>query len=116
MSLKSTLKSLADYSANPYEAKYKPKKEMIKLFVGLMITLPIFLGLCSGFIILAAAPIFIYWIVMYFRAAEYWKDLGWKLRWYILPVIPLTILGLYFAIDKTLFNLIGVIFRLIGFK
>ena len=116
MSLKRDLKTLADFNDNPYEATYQPKKEMIKLFIGLMITLPLFLGFCHNFAILAVGPLFIYWIVIYFRAAEYWKSLGWKRRWYYLPAIPLTILGLYLAMSGVLFEGIGMFFRLLGFK
>ncbi len=107
MSLKKDLKKLADFSDNPYDAEYKPKKEMIRLFVGLLITLPLFLGFSCQFYILISGPLFIYWIVIYFRAAEYWKELGWKLRWYILPIIPLIILGLYLALSQALINGIG---------
>lgn len=107
MSLKRDLKTLAEFSDNPYDAKYKPKKEMMRLFVGLMITLPLFLGFSCQFYILISGPLFIYWIIIYFRAAEYWKELGWKLRWYILPAIPMTILGLYLALSQKLIELIG---------
>lgn len=107
MSLKKDLKALSEFSDNPYDAKYKPKKEMIRLFVGLLITLPLFLGFSCQFYILITGPLFIYWIVIYVRSAEYWKELGWKLRWYILPVIPLTVLGLYLAISQALVNGIG---------
>ena len=107
MSLKSDLKALAKFSENPYDATYKPKKEMIRLYVGLMITLPIFLGFCCQFYILASAPIFIYWIVIYFRAAEYWKELGWKMRWYYIPAAIMTVFGLYLAISQNLVKGIG---------
>lgn len=113
MSLKRDLKVLSDFNDNPHDATYRPEKEMIKLFIGLMVTLPIFLGLCYKFFILAVGPLFIYWIVFYFRSAEYWKSLGWKRRWYYLPAIPLTLLGLYLAATGTLLGLIGSFFTLL---
>ena len=112
MSLKRDLKVLSDFNDNPHDAKYRPEKEMIKLFIGLMVTLPIFLGLCHNFAILAFGPLFIYWIVIYFRSAEYWKSLGWKRRWYYLPAIPMTLLGFYLAISGVLFSAIGSFFSL----
>lgn len=110
MSLKKDLKALADFSDNPYDAKYKPKKEMIRVFVGLMITLPLFIGFSCQFYILITGPLFIYWIIIYFRSVEYWKELGWKKRWYFLPAIPLTALGLYLAFTQALIKGIGWFF------
>ncbi len=107
MSLKKDLKTLAEFNDNPFDAKYRPVKEMRRLFIGLMITLPLFLGFSCQFYILITGPIFIYWIVIYVRAAEYWKALGWKLRWYILPMIPITVFGLYLAISQTLVKGVG---------
>lgn len=107
MSLKRDLKVLAEFSENPYEAKYRPDKEMNRLYAGLLITLPIFLGFCCQFYILISAPIFIYWIVVYVRAAEYWKELGRKLRWYIIPVVFVALFGIYLALSQNLVHLIG---------
>ena len=117
MSLKRDLKALADFSENPYDAKYRPEKEMKRLFIGLLLTLPIFLGFCCQFYILISGPLFIYWIVIYFRAAEYWKELGWKLRWYILPTVAMTLFGLYLALSQNLVHAIGWFFtNVIFFK
>lgn len=107
MSLKRDLKVLSEFSDNPYDAKYRPEKEMKKLFIGLMLTLPIFLGFCCQFYILISGPIFIYWIIIYVRAIDYWKDLGWKLRWYIIPTVIMGLLGLYLAFSQNLVHLIG---------
>lgn len=53
MSLKRDLKTLNEFTDNPYDAKYRPEKEMRKFFILLMILLPILLGLFRGFWILA---------------------------------------------------------------
>ncbi len=116
MGLKKDLKRLAQFSDNPYEAQYRPEKEMKKLYAGLLITLPIFLGFCCEFYILISGPLFIYWIITYLRGREYWKDLGWKMLWYYLPTVFMALLGLYFAADHTLVRLGGSFFRLLGFK
>ncbi len=42
----------------------------------------------------------IYWVVMYWRSREYWKDLGWKMRYYYLPTFPVFILGMYLSIQQ----------------
>ena len=115
MSLKKDLRTLAKFADNPYDADYQPKKEMIKLFIGLLVTLPLFLGFSCQFYILISGPLFIYWIVIYVRSAEYWKALKWKLRWYILPLIPLTLLGLYLALSQSLINWIGWFFTNVVF-
>lgn len=116
MGLKKDLKRLADFSDNPYDAQYRPEKEMKRLYVGLLLTLPIFLGFCCQFWILVSGPLFIYWIIMYVRGREYWKDLGWKMVWYYLPATIMALVGLYFAFDQTLVELCGKFFRLLGFK
>lgn len=116
MGLKKDLTTLTNFSNNPHEATYRPEKEMKRLYVGLLLTLPIFLGFCCEFYILASGPIFIYWIVTYFNGREYWKDLGWKMRWYYLPMIPMALIGILFAFNHTLVNLGGMLFRFIGFK
>lgn len=107
MGLKKDLKTLSQFAENPYEASYRPEKEMKRLFVGLMITLPIFLGFCCQFYILASGPLFIYWIVMFFRAREFWKELGWKMLWFYLPTVLMTVLGIYFAIEQSLVHAVG---------
>lgn len=116
MGLKKDLKKLAQFSDNPYEAQYRPEKEMKKLYAGLLITLPIFLGFCCEFYILVSGPLFIYWIITFLKSKEYWKELGWKMLWYYLPMAFMGILGLFFAMDHTLVRLGGSFFRLLGFK
>ncbi len=116
MGLKKDLKSLAQFSDNPYDAKYRPEKEMKRLYAGLLITLPIFLGFCCEFWILVSGPIFIYWIIMYSRGREYWKDLGWKMIWYYLPTAVMALIGLYLAFEHTLVKLGESFFRMLGFK
>ncbi len=107
MGLKTDLKTLTDFADNPYDAKYRPEKEMKKLYALLLITLPIFLGFCCQFYILISGPIFIYWIVIYWRAVEYWKALGWKLWKYHLPTVFVAIFGLYLAYTQYLVTGIG---------
>lgn len=107
MSLKRDLKTLAQFSENPYDAKYRPEKEMKRLYIGLLLTLPLFLGFCCQFYILISGPLFIYWIIIYFRSAEYWKELGWKLRWYIIPTVIVAVFGLYLALSQALVKGIG---------
>ncbi len=115
MGLKTDLTRLATFADNPYDAKYRPEKEMKRLFVLLMITLPLFLGFSSGFFILATGPLFIYWVVIYFRAIEYWKALKWKMWIYVVPTIILTIVGLLLAFTQVLFQAVGWLFDLMGF-
>lgn len=102
MGLKKDLKALTKFSDNPFEADYRPEKEMKRLFIGLQLSLPIFLGFCCQFYILVAGPLFIYWIVIFAKGREYWKDLGWKMRWYYIPTIFMTALGLFLAIQQYL--------------
>ncbi len=116
MGLKKDLKKLARFSDNPYEAQYRPEKEMKKLYILLLITLPIFLGFCCEFWILISGPLFIYWIITFLKGREYWKELGWKMLWYYLPMVLMGILGLFFAMDHTLVHLCGKFFRFLGFK
>ncbi len=117
MSLKKDFKLLNEFADNPYEAKYRPEKEMKRFVVGLLVTLPFFLGFCCQFYILIAGPLFIYWIVMYAKAWEYWKEFKWKKIWFILPTVIMTILGLYLALTSTLVNAVGWFFRtVLGFN
>ena len=57
MSVKEMLTKLNNFSDNPYDAKYRPEKEMKILYAALLISLPILLGLCNGFFILAFGPL-----------------------------------------------------------
>lgn len=107
MGLKKDLTVLGKFSDNPYDADYRPEKEMRRLFIGLMITLPIFLGFFCQFYILASGPLFIYWIITFVTARRFWKDLGWKMCWYYLPAAAMAVLGLYFAFNTTLIRFIG---------
>lgn len=116
-SLKKDIKKLQEFSDNPYDATYRPEKEMKRLYIGLMVTLPIFLGFCYGFGVLIAGPIFIYWIVFYARWYEYWKDLGWKKKWYFIPMLVMTFVGLILCATNSMFTLLGWFFRnVLGFN
>ena len=111
MSLKRDLKTLNEFTDNPYDAKYRPEKEMRKFFILLMILLPILLGLFRGFWILAAGPLSIYWIVMFVKSREYWKALGWKTIWWILPTVIMGIVGIVLAVTGAIFSFFGWIFN-----
>lgn len=117
MGLKKDLRELAKFSDNPFDATYRPEKEMKKLFAGLMVTLPLFMGFCCEFYILIAGPLSIYWIIMYARSVEYWKALGWKMRWFIIPTVIMACVGLYLMATKGLLVAIGWFFReVLGFN
>ncbi len=111
MSAKELLTRLNNFSDNPYDAKYRPEKEMKILYAFLLITLPILLGLFNGFIILAVGPISIYWFITYFRAKEYWKSLGWKMWKFHLPTLAVGLFGIYLAISGGLIKAIGWLFN-----
>lgn len=100
MGLKRDLQTLKTFSDNPYDAKYRPKKEMIKLFIFLEISLLLLLGFSAQVYIIVTGPLSIYWIVIFWRSREYWKDLGWKMRYYYLPTLAVFILGLYLCIQQ----------------
>lgn len=110
MGLKSDLSALAKFADNPFDAKYRPEKEMKRLYALLLITLPLFLGFSSKFFILATGPLFIYWIVVYFRAIEYWKALKWKMWIYVVPTIIMALFGLYLSFTELLFKIVGWFF------
>lgn len=115
MGLRTDLKTLSTYADNPYDAKYRPEKEMRRLCALLLISLPIFLGLCCQFWILVAGPLSIYWFVTYFNALGYMKALGWK-RWkFVLPTVVLAIFGLYLAFTNSLVEALGWFFTEIVF-
>lgn len=115
MGLRTDLTKLTQFADNPYDAKYRPEKEMKRLYILLMITLPLFLGFSSGFYILATGPLFIYWVVIYFKGAEYWKALKWKMWIYVVPTIVLALVGLLLAFTRTLFGAVQWLFDLMGF-
>ncbi len=100
MGLKSDLQTLKTFSDNPYDAKYRPKKEMIKLYIRLQVWLILLLGFSAQVYIIVTGPLSIYWIVIYWRSREYWKDLGWKMRYYYLPTIPVFLFGMYLCIQQ----------------
>lgn len=117
MGLKKDLTLLNRFADNPYEATYRPEKEMKRLFIGLMVTLPLFLGFCCEFYILVSGPLFIYWVITFLKAKEYWKELGWKKIWLYLPTAIMAIIGVLFAVEKVLPVSIGWFFRqVLGFK
>ncbi len=117
MSVKEMLTKLNNFSDNPYDAKYRPEKEMKILYAALLISLPILLGLCNGFFILAFGPLTIYWVVTYFRAKEYWKAFGWKMWKFHLPALGVGILGFVLAFTGALMKGIGWLFgNLIFYK
>ncbi len=107
MSLKKQLRVLTEFAENPYDAEYRPEKEMRSLFIKLMVTLPIFLGFCCQFYILISGPLFIYWIVLFVRTREFWKALGWKMRWRIIPTVVMAALGIFLAIQQYLVTFVG---------
>lgn len=109
MGLKQDLKTLNTFSDNPFDAKYRPEKEMKKLYILLLVTLPILLGFCCQFYILIAGPLSIYWIITYFHAKGYWKDLGWKAWKYHVPIAAVVLFGLYLAYTQYLVKGIGYI-------
>ncbi len=100
MGLKSDLQTLKTFSDNPYDAKYRPKKEMIKLYIRLQVWLLLLLGFSAQVYIIVTGPLSIYWIVFYWRSREYWKDLGWKMRYYYLPTLVTLIIGLFICIQQ----------------
>lgn len=117
MSLKKDFKKLNEFTDNPFDATYRPEKEMKRFFIGLMVTLPFFIGFCCEFYILVSGPLFIYWIVMYVKAWEYWKALKWKKIWFILPTVLCAALGIYLCATKGLLVAIGWFFRnVLGFN
>ncbi len=117
MGLKKDLTTLNKFADNPYEATYRPEKELKRLFIGLMVTLPIFLGFCCEFYILISGPLFIYWVITFFKVKEYWKEIGWKKIYLYLPTIIMAVLGIFLAMQKALPRSIGWVFReVLGFK
>lgn len=102
MGLKRDLRTLADFSDNPFDAKYRPKREMNKLFFLIQLWLLVLLGFSHGVCILITGPLSIYWIVVFVRARQYWKDLGRKMRFYYIPTAIVFILGLYLALSGDL--------------
>ena len=107
MGLKRQLKNLTEFSDNLYEAKYRPEKEMKALFSLLLITLPIFMGFFCQFYWLISGPLFIYWIFLYIKAWGFWKSLGWKRWWMVLPTVVMGIIGLILALTEALVRFIG---------
>ncbi len=104
MGLRTDLKTLAKYADNPFDATYKPEKELKRLTVLLLALLPILLGYCCQFYILVVGPLSIYWFIMFAKCCEYWKIMKWK-RWKLfLPTTILALIGLYLAFSMNLVN------------
>ena len=53
MGLRTDLKTLSKYADNPYDATYKPEKELKRFTILLLAILPFMLGYCCQFYILA---------------------------------------------------------------
>ncbi len=102
MGLRTDLKKLSKYADNPYDATYKPEKELKRFTILLLAILPFMLGYCCQFYILAVGPLTIYWIIMFAKCCEYWKVIKWK-RWKLfLPTAILGTIGLYLAMTHKL--------------
>lgn len=115
--MKRDIKKLQEFSDNPYDATYRPEKEMKRLFIGWLITFPLVIGFCNGFGFLVAGPLSIYWFVFYFGWLDFWKDLGWKKRWYFIPMIISTFVGIGLAMTSSMFALLGWFFtKVLGFN
>ncbi len=116
MGLRKDLQSLSKYADNPYEAKYRPEKELKRFTVLLLVLLPFLLGYCCQFYILVVGPLSIYWFIMFAKCNEYWKVFKWK-RWKLfLPTAILAIIGLYLAFSMKLVEAVDwVIAHWLGF-
>lgn len=116
MGLKKDLKRISDFADNPYNVDYRPEKENLRMYIILLVVLAIGIGACHGFGILIVGPICIYPVIMLLKCKACWKELGWKMIWFWLPLLAAIVVGIVLLSFNLVFGTINAFFALLGFK